>query len=156
VRQALALRKYNALPLVIAPLWLETEALLRGGDVTQAHEDCQRWGKLVSHIPRYRLSHLRSLAVLAGWDGDREQAIAYLEEAKALAEMMGLPGEQWPILAKLAQLYPEAEQQQVAKEQAAEIANRLAREIGDEALREAFITGCSAANSASVITLANG
>jgi tetratricopeptide (TPR) repeat protein len=156
VRQALALRKYNALPLVISPLWLETEALLRGGDVTQAREDCRRWGELVSHIPRYRLSHLRSLAALAEWDGYRKEAIAHLKEANALAEAMGLPGEQWSILINLAQLYPEAEQQQVAKEQAAEIANRLAGGIGDEALREAFITGCSAANSASVITLANG
>jgi DNA-binding SARP family transcriptional activator/tetratricopeptide (TPR) repeat protein len=156
VRQALALRKYNALPLVISPLWLETEALLRGGDVTQAREDCRRWGELVSHIPHYRLSHLRSLAALAEWDGYRKEAIAHLKEANALAEAMGLPGEQWSILINLAQLYPEAEQQQVAKEQAAEIANRLAGGIGDEALREAFITGCSAANSASVITLANG
>jgi hypothetical protein len=31
--------------------------------------------------------------VLAEWDGNPSQAIAYLEEAKALAEKMGLPGE---------------------------------------------------------------
>jgi hypothetical protein len=139
VRQAMALRQYNALPLVISPLWLETEALLRGGEVAQAREDCQQWGALVRYIPHYRLSHFRSLAVLAEWDGEQEQAIVYLEEANTLAEAIGLPGEQWPILAKLAQLYPDVARQQTAKSQATEIIRRLAEQMGDKELRQNFV-----------------
>ena len=123
-RQALASRKYIALPLVVSPRWPETEALLRGGDIELARDDAQRWGELVGHIPRYRLPHLRSLAVLAEWEGNRGQAIAYLEEANALAEQIGLPGEQWPILARLGELYQaigDEEKAQSAFEQAAEI-----------------------------------
>jgi Flp pilus assembly protein TadD len=43
--------------------------------------------------------------MLAEWDGDIKQAITHLEEALSLAEQIGLPGEQWQILAKLGELY---------------------------------------------------
>ncbi|MCC7360315.1 MAG: AAA family ATPase [Anaerolineales bacterium] len=134
-REALASRQYDAVPLLVSPHWLETEALLRCGEVDQAREDARRWGKLVGHLPRYRLAHLRSQAVLAGWEGDQKRAIALFEEAQALAEDIGLPGEQWPILAALAQLYPEAAQRQAAKDEAAQIITHLAAQIeADEVL----------------------
>lgn len=140
-RQALALRKYTALPLVISPRWPETEALLRGGDVELAREDARKWGELVGHIPRYRLPHLRSLAMLAEWDGDIKQAIAHLEEALSLAEEIGLPGEQWPILAKLGELYKasgDEEKRRQASAQATEIIRVLAAKIDDENLKDSF------------------
>jgi tetratricopeptide (TPR) repeat protein len=143
-REALALRKYTALPLVMSPRWLETEALLRGGAVELAREDAQRWGALVGQIPRYRLPHLRSLALLAEWDGSREQAIAHLEEANALAEAIGLPGEQWQLLAKLGELYQASGAAQQARaraafERAAEIAQALAAKLDDRGLRAGFL-----------------
>jgi hypothetical protein len=104
-REALAQRTYAALPLVISPRWLETEALLRSGDGKLAREDAHRWGELVGHIPRFRLPHLRSLALLAEWEGALEQAIAYLAAALALAGEIGLRGEEEQILAALDRLY---------------------------------------------------
>jgi hypothetical protein len=104
-REALAQRTYAALPLVISPRWLETEALLRSGDGELAREDARRRGELVGHIPRFRLPHLRSLALLAEWEGALEQAIAYLAAALALAEEIGLRGEEEQILAALDRLY---------------------------------------------------
>jgi tetratricopeptide (TPR) repeat protein len=141
-RQALSYRDYQTLPLLIKPHWPETEALLRGGDVELAREDAHRWGELVGHIPRYRLPHLRSLALIAEWDGDVAQAIVHLQEALSLAEQIGLPGEQWPILAKMSELYQaigKKEQAQQAFGQAAEIIQALAANIDDEGLRTTFL-----------------
>jgi predicted ATPase/DNA-binding SARP family transcriptional activator len=141
-RQALALRKYTALPLVISPHWPETAALLRGSEVDLAREDAHRWGQLVGHIPRYRLSYLRSLAILAEWDCSQEQAIAHLEEANALAEEIGLPGERWQILAKLEELYQSKGNAKRAREafgQAAAITQALAAKIDDQGLRAGFL-----------------
>jgi hypothetical protein len=42
---------------------------------------------------RFRLVHLRMLAVLDRWDGRTEEALARLQEARALAQEIGLPGE---------------------------------------------------------------
>jgi predicted ATPase len=145
-RQALALRDYRALPLFVSPHWPETEALLRGGDIELACEDTRRWGALVGHIPRYRPLHLRSLALLAEWDGDAEQAIIYLQEALTLAEAIGLPGEQWPILAKLGELYQAIGNEEKARsafEQATEIIQALAAKIDDEGLRTGFLAAGS-------------
>jgi hypothetical protein len=47
----------------------ETEALLRGGDERQAREAVQRLGERLGPYQRYRLPYLRSLAVLAAWEG---------------------------------------------------------------------------------------
>jgi Flp pilus assembly protein TadD len=86
---------------------------------------------------------LRSLAVLAEWEGDTQQAIAHLQEALALAEAIGLPGEQWPILAALGELYQatgDEEGARRAKDQAADIVSRLAEKIEDERMREKWVT----------------
>jgi DNA-binding SARP family transcriptional activator/tetratricopeptide (TPR) repeat protein len=141
-RQALSDRDYQALPLYLAPHWPETEALLRGGDLELAREDAQRWGELVGHIPRYRPLYLRSLALLAQWEGDLPQAIAHLEEAQTLAETIGLPGEQWQILAKLGELYRgegNEAKAQLTLQRAKEIIQGLASKIEDETLRIRFL-----------------
>jgi DNA-binding SARP family transcriptional activator len=141
-RQALVYRDYRTLPLLITPHWPETEALLRGGEVELAREDARRWGELVGSVPRLQLGYLRSLALLAEWDGDLEQAIAHLNEALTLAESIDLPGEQWQIWAKLGELYRvmgEEAQARQALGKAAEIAQALAARIDDEGLRTAFL-----------------
>jgi tetratricopeptide (TPR) repeat protein len=142
-RQALAYRKYDVLPLVISPRWLETKALLRGGEVELVREDSQHWGKLVEHLPRFRLPHLLSLAVLAQGEGDTKQAIAYLQEANTLAEKIGLLGEQWQILAMLANLYQLRDEEQRAREafeRAMEIVQVLAAKIDNKSLHAAFLS----------------
>jgi tetratricopeptide (TPR) repeat protein len=141
-RQALSHRDYEGLPQFIAPHWPETEALLRGGDIELACEDARRWGELVGHIPRYRPLYLRSLALLAEWEGNVDQAIAYIEEAYSLAEAIGLPDEQWRMLAKLGELYQaegHTDKAQRVVTQANEIVQALAADIGNERLRSGFL-----------------
>jgi tetratricopeptide (TPR) repeat protein len=145
-RQALSYRNYRALPLFLAPHWPETEALLRGGDLELAHEDARRWGELVGHIPRYRPLHLRSLALLAQWEGDIPQAITHLEEAQTLAEAIGLPGEQWQILAKLGELHRgegNEDKAHLTLQKAKAIIQGLASKIEDETLRTRFLQSIS-------------
>jgi tetratricopeptide (TPR) repeat protein len=103
-RQALVYRKYGVLPLVVSVRWLETEALLRAGEVELAREDARRWGEVIGRAPYFRARHLRSLAALAEWAGEVEEAVAWLEEAGRLAEAIGLPEEQRQIAAKLGEL----------------------------------------------------
>ena len=141
-REALSHRKYDVMPLVISQSWPETEALLRAGEVELAHEDARRWGELIGHIPRYRLPHLRSLALLAEWEGDTQQALAHLQEALALAEQIGLPGEQWQILARLGKLYKVIGREGQARHafgKAGELIQALAAKIGDEKLKAGFL-----------------
>ena len=95
--------------------WYETEALLRGGDGDLARLDVERQALVVGQNRRYRLPLLRSQAVLAQWDGSPDQAIAHLEAALVLAQEIGLPGEEWPILAALGRLYAEQGKQAGAK-----------------------------------------
>jgi DNA-binding SARP family transcriptional activator/predicted ATPase len=142
-REALTQRKYDVLPLVIPARWAETEAFLRGGEVELARKDAQRWGEVIGSIPRFRVGYLRSLAVLAQWDGNPIQAIAYLQEANTLAEKMGLAGEQWQILAMMAKLYQLRDEEQRAREafeRAIEIVQVLAAKIDNESLRATFLS----------------
>jgi tetratricopeptide (TPR) repeat protein len=141
-RQALAHRRYTSLPLVMLARWPETAALLRSGDITPADEDARRWGELAGHLPRFRVPHLRSLALLAEWREERRQAITHLEEAVALAEEIGLPGEQWQILAVLAGLYErngDKEKARQAVSRAVELIQFLAAKIQDAELRASFL-----------------
>ena len=85
--------------------WYLTEALLRGGDGNLAHVEVERLGKIIGSNRRFRIPWLRSLAGLAQWDGDPNQAIAHLQAAAALAREIGLPGEEWQILGALGELY---------------------------------------------------
>ena len=122
----------------------ETEALLRGGEESQARAAVQRLGEGLGPNRRYRLPYLRSLARLSEWDGQREQAIGHLREAAQLAADLGLPGEQWQIQAALGSLYQaegEQEQAHTAFGEAATIIQGLAEGIRDEALRSRFLAG---------------
>jgi tetratricopeptide (TPR) repeat protein len=121
----------------------EIEALLHGGEASLARAEVARQEQQARN-PRYRLMYLRSLAVLTEWDGDALQAIAHLEEALTLAAGMGLPGEQWPILAKLAKLYAKETRAGEVKSQALAIVNHLAEQIEDEEVKTIF---SSTANS---------
>jgi DNA-binding SARP family transcriptional activator/tetratricopeptide (TPR) repeat protein len=143
--------------------WSITEALLHGGDMPEAQAEVARFGQYYGHSRRYRIPYLRCLAVL---DLTRQppllleegepvisplplreglgvrSAIAHLEEALALAEAMSLPGEQWPILAKLAELYQVLEdegQVRAARMRAVEIKQALAAKIDDPSLRVEFL-----------------
>jgi len=127
-REGLAHRRYDILPLVISSRWLETKALVHAGDVEVAREDAHLWEEVIEAVPRFRVGHLRSLAVLAEGEGDTTQAINYLQEALTLAEAISLPGEQWQILAKLVELYlaiGEEAQARQAQVQVAEITSVL-------------------------------
>jgi DNA-binding SARP family transcriptional activator len=122
----------------------ETEALLRGGEERQARAAVQRLGEGLGPNPRYRIPYLRSLAVLAAWEGHSEQAIGHLREAAALAADLGLPGEQWQIQAALGSVYEaggEQGQAHTAWASAARIIQELAQGIKDEALRSRFLAG---------------
>ena len=139
-RRILATREGGAERSLDLTAPFQIEALLRGGDEALAHTKTGRLGRAAKDMPRYQYLHQRMLAVLATWDGAANQAIAHLQESLSLAQQLNLPGEQWQILTKLAQLYPDASQPQAAKSQKAEIVSRLAERIGDEKLREGFVT----------------
>src|SRR5205085_10550381 len=113
---------------------------LRGGDERLAREEVHRLGP----YRRFRIPYLRSEALLAAWDGQREQAIDQLTEAAQLAADLGLPAERWQIQAALGRLYQvvgEPTQAQAAFGEAATIIGGLAEGIGDEALRTNFLAG---------------
>ena len=122
----------------------ETEALLRGGDESQAREEVHRLGEALGPNRRFRLPYLRSLAALAAWDEHGEQAIDHLREAAGLATDLGLPGEQWQIHAALGTLYEaagEPARAHTAFAEAARIIQGLAESIKDETLRSRFLAG---------------
>jgi hypothetical protein len=122
--------------------WYETEALLRGGDDDLARAEVERIAGIVGNNWRYRLPLLRSQAVLAQWDRDVAQAITHLQAALALAQEIGLPGEEWSILGALGGLYADqgdqAQAQQAWNDSAA-IILRLAETIDEEDLRTGFL-----------------
>jgi hypothetical protein len=93
--KAIALRKRAEAALFPLDFYqqYETEALLRGGDERQARTAVHRLGERVGSNRRFRTPYLKSLAVLAAWDGHSEQAIGHLREAAGLAADLGLPGE---------------------------------------------------------------
>ena len=144
--KAIALRKSSDAALIILDFYrqYETEALLRGGNERQAKEEVQRLGECVGPYRRFRIVYLRSLATLAAWEGQSEQAIGHLREAIQLAADLGLPGEHWQIQAALGSLYEagsEPAQARTAFGEAARIIQGLAEGIRDEALRSRFLAG---------------
>ncbi len=141
-RQAMHSRGDEPLLPVGLTGWYETEALLRGGDCDLARAEVERLSKIVGNNQRYRLPLLRSQAVLAQWDGDTDQVMTQLQAALALAQEIGLPGEEWPILGALGAMYADkgdpAKAQQSYKDSAA-IILRLAETIDEEDLRACFL-----------------
>jgi tetratricopeptide (TPR) repeat protein len=144
--KAIALRTRADAPLIMLDFYrqYETEALLRGRDEGQARAAVQRLGERLGNNRRFRLPYLRSLAVLAEWEGQSEQAISHLHEVAQIAADLGLPAEQWQIQARLARLYEaggEPVQAHSAWAKAATMIQGLAQGIGDEALRARFLAG---------------
>ena len=144
--QAIAERRRTEAAL----LWLdfsshvETETLLHAGEERQAREEVQRLGERLGASRRFRIPYLRSLAVLAAWDGQGAQAITHLCEAAELAADLGLPEERWQIQTRLARVYEavgEPAQARLAWAKASTIIQGLAESITDEALRARFLTG---------------
>jgi hypothetical protein len=122
----------------------ETEALLHAGQERQAREEVQRLGERLGSNRRFRIPYLRSLAILAEWDGHVTHAITHLREAAELASEIGLPEEQWQIQARLAKVYKaagETAQACLALAKATTIIQELAQGIKDETLRARFLAG---------------
>jgi hypothetical protein len=126
---------------------LETEALLRGGDVEHAGEDVKRMGEQAAKLAenqRYRMQYLRARAVWRGWHSESEQAIQDLQAAAELALTMGLPSELWQIHVALGRLHHQrsnAQAERLAQSSAHEIIQWLAAKIQDASLRASFISG---------------
>ena len=130
-------------PLLSIHLHHEVEALLRGGDERLAREEAQSLATRARANERDRMSHLRCLAILSEAEGDVEAAIGRLLEAEALAEGIGLPGELWQIRARIGELHErrgETEEARTAFSAAAQTLRTLAGKIGDEGLREGFLS----------------
>ena len=122
--------------------WYETEALVRAGRLELAAQDAVRYGATIGSSRRYRIPYLRALAIVAEARGSTDEALGHLQEAATLAEAIGLPGERWPILAALGELYhvqEEQEQSQNTFKEAAAIVQQMAGNIGDEGLRANFL-----------------
>jgi len=92
-------------PMALTNKATSKEALARAGDIELATEDVKIYGEHFAHDRRFRIPYLRSLAVLARYRGEIEQAIAYLQEAEKFADEIELPGDLWSIKAALGELY---------------------------------------------------
>jgi tetratricopeptide (TPR) repeat protein len=123
--------------------WYETEALVRAGEVERAVEDVQRFETYFGKSRRHRIPYLRSLAVLAQYRNEIEQAIEHLQEAAALAEEIGLPGELWLIWAALGDLYRkqnEDAQAFHAYKEAARLVSTLVSTIREDERRKTYLS----------------
>ena len=141
-KQALAVRDPHVLIWVASPRWLETEALVRAGDVKEAQDDVQRFGMQAESSRRCRITFLRACAVLEHMNGNKDQASLSLHEAVQLTKEIGLPGEQWHILTTLGKTYEQINKPEQAHEaytQAAATLTTLAHRIQDETLRQDFL-----------------
>ena len=141
-RQASSVDGYNMAPYAGIPRWFVTEALLRGGDVALAEKYLDHLGQRDGDGRRDRIEYLQAYAGLARWQGQLEQALSYLEEARTLAEEIGLPGELWQIEAALADLYQSRGEEMSAVQtcaQAATVVRELTGKIEDEALQASFL-----------------
>jgi predicted ATPase/DNA-binding SARP family transcriptional activator len=121
----------------------EVEALLRGGDEHLARDEVRRIAERAQTNERDRIAYLRSSAVLSEWGGDVGRAIGQLQEAEALAREIGQPGELWQIRSALGELYErrgEAGEARAAFSRAAQTLSTLAEKIGDEKLKEGFLS----------------
>jgi DNA-binding SARP family transcriptional activator/predicted ATPase len=124
-------------------LHYEVEALLRAGDERRAREVVKRFADTPRTNGRERIAYLRSMAVLSEFEGDTQRAIGQLHEARALAEKIGLPKELWQSQSKIGELHEQRGQTEEAREAfslAAQTLRMLAESIGDEKLREDFLS----------------
>jgi tetratricopeptide (TPR) repeat protein len=124
-------------------LYHEVEALLRGGDERSAREEVHRFAQRAEVNERERVAYLRSLAVLSEFESDTQRAIDHLHEAHTLAQKIGVPKELWQIQSRIGELYEQRGEAGEAREAfsgAAQTLRMLAQKIGDEELREDFLS----------------
>ncbi len=125
------------------PHWSVTEALLQGGDAVRAQEHLARLNTYNGDGQRDRVVYLRASAELARWGGYREQAHSHLEEARVLAEEIGLAEERWQIQETLGDLEQSQGEPILAGQfyaQAVSMVQDLAGKIEDEVLRTGFLS----------------
>ncbi len=142
-QQAATLAGDHELLYVEIPHWRVTEALLHEGNVARAREYLARLKAHSGDGQRDRVQYLRADAELAQWEGLREQARSHLEEARVLAEEIGLAEERWQIQVTLGDLDQSRGEQVLAGQAYAEavrVVQDLAETIEDEALRTRFLT----------------
>jgi len=83
------------------------------------------------------------MAVLSEFEGDTQRALGQLHEARTLAEKIGLPKELWQSQSKIGELHEQRGQTEEAREAfplAAQTLRMLGENIGDEKLREGFLS----------------
>ncbi len=125
------------------PHWCVMAALLHGGDAAMAQ---QHLGRLDAHRgdgQRDRVQYLQAYAELAQWEGHQEQARSHLEEARGLAEEIGLAEERWQIQVAIGDLNQSRGEPKLAGQayaQAVSVVQELAEKIEDETLRTRFLT----------------
>src|SRR6266567_2393671 len=141
--KAAAARDPTILSLGGAARWYEIAALLWGGSADQAREEVRRFGEGMNIKGRSALHYLRSLAVLAQFQGEIDAAIAHLQEAARFAEEVGLPGELWSICVELGEMYQKQGDESQADRtfaQSAEIIQSLADTMEDQQQRTTFFS----------------
>ncbi len=126
-----------------AARWYEIAALLWGGSADQAREEERRFGEGMNIKGRSAIHYLRSLAVLAQFQGEIDAAIAHLQEAARCAEEVGLPGELWSMCVELGEMYQkqgDESQTDRAFARAFEIIQVLADTMEDHQQRTTFLS----------------
>jgi predicted ATPase/DNA-binding SARP family transcriptional activator len=126
-----------------AARWYEIAALLWGGSADQAREEVRRFGEVMNNNGRSALRYLRSLALLAQFQGEIDAAIAHLQEAARVAEEVGLPGELWSICVELGEIYQKQGDEGRADRtfaRAAKILHSLADTMEDHQQRTSFLS----------------
>lgn len=140
--EALAARDYAWLTPLAAWRWVETQALVQGGDGARAAEDLRRYAVQIGANQRYQGSYLHARAVLARRDGDVAQAAADLRAAVAQAKAWGLLGDGWRTQMALGALLRQAGDERGAARwfaRAAAIREQLAAAVDDAGLRATLL-----------------
>jgi len=140
--RVLADRTYAVARSTQLTLWLQTEALIRAGEIDRATADVQGYGLRLGHSRRYRIPYLRAQALLDQYRSEIASATEHLQEAAQLAEEIGLPGELWPIYVHIGMVYQDAgdaDQAHRAFARAAALVHALANSIEDVQRRGNFL-----------------
>ncbi|MFL5698993.1 MAG: hypothetical protein ACJ797_18065, partial [Ktedonobacteraceae bacterium] len=141
--KAAAVRDPTILSLGGAARWYEIAALLWGGSADQAREEVRRFGEGMNNKGRSALPYLRSLAVLAQFQGEIDATIAHLQEATCVAEELGVLGELWSMCVELGEMYRKQGDERQANRtfaRAAEILHSLADTMEDQQQRTSFLS----------------
>ena len=138
-----AARDPSILSLGGAARWYEIAALLWGGSADRAREEVRRLREDMNNKGRSALHYLRSLAVLAQFQGKVDSAVEHLQEAARCAEEVGLPGELWSLYMELGEMYQQQDDESHADQafaRAAEIIQALADTMEDQQQRTTFLS----------------